>query len=86
MSDQKNRNDGMQDYLDLLEKYGKDEKSPEKEEKKVKIDNISEEINDDFFGDYDVNEESEKVIAPPPVKEDKKDKKGVNKINESKNK
>ncbi len=75
MSDQKNRNDGMQDYLDLLEKYGKDEKSPEKEEKKVKINNISEEMNDDFFGDYDVDEESERKIAPPPVKEDKKEKK-----------
>ena len=29
MSDQKNRNDDMQDYLDLLDKYGKDENSAE---------------------------------------------------------
>ena len=81
MSDEKNRNDNMQDYLDLLEKYGKTEEvskeiQEEKDDKRVKINNLSEDFNDDFFGDYDIDEESKKTVAPPPVKEENKKKKG----------
>lgn len=93
MSDEKNRNDNMQDYLDLLEKYGKieeiseeiapeevsesipEEVQEEKDEKRVKINNLSEEFNDDFFGDYDIDDESERTVAPPPVKAENKKKK-----------
>ena len=63
MANDNNRNDELQDYLDLLKEYSEKavEKNQPEEQKQLDTDNLADVVDADFFDDYKVENNEEEI-------------------------